>query len=95
MATEGNVNAPVFLEFLKRLIHKATRPVFLIVDNHSVHHSSEVREFVQNTKGKLWLFFLLPYSAELNPEEHVWNYLKNHKIGRQCVGTGLELNDKG
>lgn len=94
MATEGNVTAPVFIEFLKRLIHKATRPVFLIVDNHSVHRSGEVREFVKNTKGKLWLFYLPPYSPELNPDEHVWNYLKNHKIGRQSVRSGFELTKR-
>lgn len=83
MATEGNVTGAVFIEFLKRLTHKATRPVFLIVDNHSVHRSNEVREYVKSTDGKLRLFYLPPYSPGLNPDEHVWNYLKNHKIGRQ------------
>lgn len=39
MATEGKVTSAVFIEFLKRLIHKATRPVFLVLDNHSVHRS--------------------------------------------------------
>ncbi|WP_218121892.1 transposase, partial [Desulforhopalus singaporensis] len=23
------------------------------------------------------IFFLPPYAPELNPDEHVWNYLKN------------------
>jgi len=47
MATEGSVTFAVFIEFLKRLLHKANRPVFLIVDNHSVHRAREVREFVR------------------------------------------------
>jgi len=94
MATEGNVTAVVFIEFLKRLITKAAKPVFLIVDNHSVHRSSEVREFVKSTKGKLHLFYLPPYSPELNPDEHVWNYLKNHKIGRQTTKNGFELSKR-
>jgi len=92
MATEENVTAAVFIEFLKRLIHKADRPVFLIVDNHAVHRSREVREFVASTDGKLRLFYLPPYSPELNPDEHVWNYLKNHKIGRQSTSNGTELS---
>jgi transposase len=91
MATEGNVTSSVFIEFLKCLLHKAERPVFLVVDNHSVHRSGEVREFVKKQKGKLRLFFLPPYSPELNPDEHVWNYLKNHKIGRQTTKNGFEL----
>lgn len=94
MATEESVTSEVFIEFLKRLIHKAQRPIFLIVDNHSVHRSSKVREFVKGTKGKLWLFYLPPYSPELNPDEHVWNYLKNHKIGRQVVTGGFELSKR-
>lgn len=91
MATEGSVTSSVFIDFLKRLIHKAKRPIFLIVDNHSVHRSTEVREFVQSTNGKLRLFFQPPYAPELNPDEQVWNYLKNHKIGRQSTKNGWDL----
>lgn len=91
MATEDRVNSAVFIEFLKRLLTNATRPIFLIVDNHSVHRSSEVREFVKSTNGRLRLFYLPPYAPELNPDEHVWNYLKNHKIGRQSTKNGWEL----
>lgn len=91
MATEDRVNSAVFIEFLKRLLTNATRPIFLIVDNHSVHRSSEVREFVKSTNSRLRLFYLPPYAPELNPDEHVWNYLKNHKIGRQSTKNGWEL----
>jgi len=94
MATEETVTATVFIEFLRRLLHKAERPVFLVVDNHAVHRSREVREYVASTKGKLRLFYLPPYSPELNPDEHVWNYLKNHKIGRQSTSNGLELSKR-
>ena len=87
MATEDSVNSAVFVEFLKRLIAKTEKPVFLILDNCSVHRSTEVQKFVKSTNGKLRIFFLPPYAPELNPDEHVWNYLKNHKIGRQ-TSTG-------
>jgi transposase len=91
MVTEGSVTSSVFIDFLKRLIAKAERSIFLIVDNHSVHRSSEVREFVRSTNGKLRLFFQPPYAPELNPDELVWNYLKNHKIGRQSTKNGWDL----
>lgn len=91
MATEENVNSTVFIEFLKRLLVKTERPIFLILDNCSVHRSKEVRNFVESTEGKLRLFFLPPYSPELNPDEHVWNYLKNHKIGRQITTGQFDL----
>ncbi|WP_304511286.1 IS630 family transposase [Desulfopila sp. IMCC35008] len=91
MATEDSVNSSVFIEFLKRLIIGVKRPVFLILDNSSVHRSNEVRKFVESTNGKLKIFFLPPYAPELNPDEHVWNYLKNHKIGRQTTTNAWDL----
>ena len=91
MATEKSVNSSVFIEFLKRLIANAKRPVFLILDNSSVHRSNEVRQYVQSTEGRLKIFFLPPYAPELNPDEHVWNYLKNHKIGRQTTANAWDL----
>ncbi|MBF0426621.1 MAG: transposase, partial [Magnetococcales bacterium] len=57
----------------------------LIVDNHPVHRSAKVRKFVKETDGALELFFLPPYAPNLNPAEHVWNWLKNHKTGKTPV----------
>jgi transposase len=91
MATEENVNATVFIEFLKRLVADSDKPVFLVLDNSSVHRSSDVLKYVESTKGKLRIFFLPPYAPELNPDEHVWNYLKNHKIGRQTTSSQHDL----
>lgn len=94
MATENNVNGIVFCEFLSCLLADATAPVFLIVDNHPVHRSEKVQKFVAETKGKLRLFHLPPYSPELNPDELVWNYLKNHHTGRMSHGGKKEFNER-
>lgn len=51
----------------------------------------EASKFVKGTKDKLRLSFLPPYSPELNPDERIWNYLKNHKIGRQTTKNGWDL----
>ncbi len=94
MATEKNVTAEVFCEFLERLLVNASAPIFLIVDNHSVHRSEKVRDFVQKTNGRLRLFYLPPYSPELNPDELVWNYLKNHHTGRLSHGGKKEFQER-
>jgi transposase len=73
MLVKGRVNGAVFAEFLRRLMHNAERPVFLILDGHSLHRSRPVRDFVASQEGKLRLFFLPPYSPELNPDEQMWN----------------------
>jgi transposase len=94
MVTKDKVNSDTFIEFLKRLIHNAERPIFLIVDGHPVHHSKKVREHVASTSGKLQLFFLPPYSPELNPDELVWNDVKNHGIGKQIIVGPDDFKEK-
>jgi transposase len=85
MTVKGTVTAPVFVEFLRRLLHNADKPVFLIVDGHPIHHSRVVSRFVASTDGMLHLFFLPGYSPELNPGEQVWNDLKNNGVGRKVI----------
>lgn len=82
---EGRVTAEVFVEYLKRLIHGRKHPVFLIVDGHPTHKSVMVRKFVESVGTRLRLFFLPPYSPELNPDELVWNDLKHHTLGRKVI----------
>jgi transposase len=78
MGVKGRVNAGVFIEFLQRLIKGMTRPIFLVVDGHPTHKAAKVRQFLDTVSDRLELFFLPPYSPELNPDEHVWNDLKNN-----------------
>jgi transposase len=87
MVVKGRVGAAVFITFLKRLLYNATRPIFLIVDGHPVHKAKMVKEYLETLQGKLRLFFLPPYSPELNPDEYVWNELKNHALGKMSHNT--------
>ena len=91
MFTPGRVNAGVFIEFLKRLLVGASGPVFLIVDGHPTHKAKSVRRFVDAQGGKLEIFYLPPYSPELNPDEYVWNDLKNRCLGRKLITSREQL----
>ena len=94
MTIDGRLNANKFIDFLKRLIHNAERPIFLIVDGHPTHKAKKVKEYIESTEGKLRLFILPPYSPELNPDELVWNNLKSHKIGRKMIAGPNDLKRK-
>jgi len=85
MCVSGRVNAKVFVTFLRRLLYGVDDPIFLIVDGHPTHKSKLVRKFVDSTQGQLRLFLLPPYSPELNPDEYVWNDLKNNSIGKKVI----------
>lgn len=84
MTYDSNLTAEVFCEFLGRLLYRAAKPVYVIADNHPVHRSQKVRQFVESSKGMLKLFFLPAYSPELNPDELVWADLKRN-IGRRVI----------
>jgi transposase len=86
MVVEGRVGAKEVIEFMKRLLVGARRPIFLILDGHPAHKAKLVKKFIDSTNGKLSLFFLPPYSPERNPDEYLWNDVKNHlgKSGVTC-----------
>jgi transposase len=91
MLTKGRVTAAVFMDFLKRLLVNAPAPIFVVVDGHPTHRAKSVARFVAAQAGKLALFFLPPYSPELNPDEFVWNDLKNHGTGRKLITSLSQL----
>ena len=85
MTVEGRVTATVFRDFLKRLITGMERKIFLIVDGHPTHKAKLVRSFVETHDDRIELFFLPPYSPELNPDELVWNVIKGQVSGQTVV----------
>ena len=85
MVNQGTVTADVLCDFLKRLMHNAQQPIFLIWDGHPTHKSKKVHKCIDSFEGKLEVYFLPSYSPELNPTEQVWRSVKNHGVGRKSV----------
>lgn len=91
---QGGVNAGVFIEFLKRLIAGAKRPIFLIVDRGPAHIARKTKAFVESLNGSLRLFYLPPYSPDRNPDELVWKHLKADTVGRMAVTSKDDFKAK-
>ena len=87
----GSFTGASFVDFLKKLARDTPGPVFLIVDNHSVHRAKVVREYLESTGGKVNVYRLPSYSPELNPDEWVWNNLKAAHVGRASIQRGDDL----
>ena len=90
MTVQGTVTASVFRDFLKRLITGLERKVFLIVDGHPTHKAKLVKQFLADNKDRIELFFLPPYSPELNPDELVWNNVKA-TVAKMAVMTKEQM----
>ena len=93
MVVDGNVGANTFCQFLKRLVSKSRKKIFLILDQHPIHKAKCVRKVIQELQGKLTIYFLPPYSPELNPDELVWGYVKG-RLGRRAIQTKEEMSSK-
>ncbi len=89
MVFKGALNADILIVFLRRLIKGAERKIFLILDNLRVHHSNPVKEWVEQRKEAIELFFLPSYSPELNPVE-----LANASL-KHAVTTHAPARKKG
>jgi len=81
----------VFLDFLKRLVRSSNRKVYLIVDRHPVHRAKKVRDWLEENKEKIRMFFLPPYSPELKPDEYPNNDVKSNAVGRRRPATKDEM----
>jgi transposase len=93
MVHEGSATAKTFLELLKRLMHDAKRPVFLIVDGHQIRKAKMIKEYVATQDGGLKLFFRPPYSPHPNPDEQVWGNVKA-RVARRTVISNDDLKAK-
>ena len=71
MVFEDNFTSKKCIEFLGRMIRQIKQKIFLILDNHRVHHSKKVKAYVEKHKDKIELFYLPPYCPDMNPQELV------------------------
>jgi len=76
MLYQETMTSKVLLKFLSRLIKDVERKVFLILDNHRVHHSKAVKKWLEVHKERIEIFYLPPYSPEYNPDEYLNGDLK-------------------
>jgi transposase len=83
---EGATDTAAFATFVEQALVPALRPGDVVVmDNLSSHKAARVREAVEAAQAAVW--FLPPYSPDLNPIEKVWSKLKGllRSAGRRTV----------
>ena len=88
---DGALNANILIDFLRRLIKKATKKVFLILDNLRVHHAKPVKAWLAGHTDAIEVFHLPSYSPELNPDEMANADIKQGVTTRAPARTKLHL----
>ena len=90
----GKFNAQVFIAKLKAFMRNRARPVFLVLDGHPAHRANIVAAYVQSLKGRLELHFLPGYAPDLNPDEFVWNHLRQNGVTKKPLKKNEQLKDR-
>jgi len=91
MFCKGGMNSDRFINFLKRLIRSRKEKIFLITDNLSAHKTNQVKTWVKENAKNIKLFYLPPYSPELNPDEYLNQDLKVSITGKISMVNSHEL----
>ena len=75
---EGGVSGDTFCDFIEKCLLPVLMPFngsnhrsIVVIDNASIHHIDEVVQLVSSVGALLW--FLPPYSPDLNPIEPVFS----------------------
>ena len=72
---DGPMNSATFLSYTQQCLAPSLRPGdVVIMDNLSSHKATGVREAIEAANATLW--YLPPYSPDLNPIEMLWPKVK-------------------
>jgi transposase len=73
---DGPINGQCFQAYVEQILAPALRPGDIVVmDNLGSHKSAAVRQMIRAAGAKLW--FLPPYSPDLNPIEQAFAKIKH------------------
>ena len=87
MIYAGAITPQRLILFMRRLTKDAKRKVFLILDNLNVHKSSMVKDWLLANAKRIEVFYLPPYSPELNRIEPVFEQVKHHEMPTRSFTT--------
>ena len=90
----GKLNAASFIQFLRDFMKRRRKPVYMVLDSLPAHKAKSVETYVQSTEGKLELHFLPPYAPDTNPDEFVWNHLKQNGTSKKPLRANESLKDR-
>ncbi len=86
MVIEGATDAAVFHAYVKHvLVPRLRGGEIVVLDNLSSHKSPEIERMIRSAGADLW--FLPPYSPDLNPIEKMWSKVKETLRTIKARGT--------
>ncbi len=94
MPVLGNTNAATSVAFLQQLRAKHPEPLIAIWDNGPAHHGPAIREYLRTPDLNLRLVALPGYSPDFNPDEAIWDWIREEVTANTCFGTAAKVREK-
>ncbi len=94
MPVLGNTNAETSVAFLQQLRAKHPEPLIVIWDNGPAHHGPEIREYLTMPNLNLRRVALPGYSPDFNPDEAIWDWIREDVTANTCFGTAAKVREK-
>jgi transposase len=88
-------NSDAFVAFLDTLVQQIDdhRPIILVLDNASYHHSAVAQAGFAAFEQRLMPLFLPAYCSDLNPIERYWRHLKDSACANTLFSSMHTLVD--
>ena len=95
LVRQESLNGLHCIEFLKHLQAVAASRLLVVWDGSPIHRRVAVKEFVEASKGRIWLETLPGYAPDLNPwDEGGWHHLKNVQMRNMACRDLEELHEQ-
>lgn len=88
---EKRIVSEDIINFLDQMLkHHKRRHLVVVMDKARPHTSLKTKAFIEKQK-RLHVFYLPSYSPDWNPDEKVWNHLKNQELKSHQAKTKEEI----
>lgn len=94
MSLLGNTNAETSVAFLKQLRENHAASLIVIWDNGPAHRGPEIRHYLTTPDLNLRLVALPGYSPDFNPDEAIWDWIREDVTANICFGKAAIVRQK-
>jgi transposase len=94
MPVLSNTNAETSVAFLKQLREQYSEPLIVIWDNGPAHRGDAMRAYLTTPNLNLRLVALPIYSPDFNPDEAIWDWVREEVTANTCFGTAAKVREK-
>jgi transposase len=91
MELVGNSCAESSTAFLKQVRARHSEPLVVLWDNGPAHSGDALRAYLTTPDLRLRLVRLPAYSPDFNPDEAIWDWVRDEVTANTCLGTAAAV----